>query len=108
MIDSSIVDEDSDSDGVTYRAEIVYEYHLDGVKHSADVVVFGDYGASWSSHAEGIVDRYPVGKKVTVFYDPSNHDNAVLEPGTNFMVFFQPMFGLLFVVLLILSPRLIV
>jgi len=96
VVTSSAVREDhsSDPDGVTYHADVVCEYILDGEKHSTDVVHFGERGASWSSHAENIVERYPVGKRVQVFYDPSDHENAVLEPGTSFMMYFIPVIGL--------------
>jgi hypothetical protein len=30
---------------------------------------------------QGVVDSYPVGKQVTVYYDPKNPGFAVLEPG---------------------------
>jgi hypothetical protein len=36
---------------------------------------------NWCGPAKRWVDRYPVGANVTVFVDPSNSRNAVLEPG---------------------------
>ncbi len=83
----SSVRTDDDSDGTTYVAEIEYEYMIDGVRHMSDVVYFGYVGGLFEDTARETADRYPVGQKVFVFYDPSKHGNAVLEPGRSVNVF---------------------
>lgn len=82
----------------TYEAILRYEYDVDGTTHSGDSVDFGDYGSSNSSHAQGIVDRYPEGKEVVVYYMPENPDVCVLEPGLKLHVWFAPAGGLVFLV----------
>jgi hypothetical protein len=48
---------------------------------------------------ETIVDRYPVDKKVTVYYDPDDPNIAILEPEL-YSPFFVPLFfGVLFVLM---------
>jgi hypothetical protein len=63
-----------------YTADIKYAYTVQGVEYRSDVVVIG--GHSYGANAT--VKRYPLGKKVSVSYDPDNPGRAVLEPGVFF------------------------
>ena len=66
------------SEGATsYSADIKYSYTVEGVEHRSDVVVIG--GHSYGANAT--VKRYPLGKEVSVSYDPRKPGRAVLEPG---------------------------
>ena len=59
-----------------------YRYVVGGRERTGDRVCFGDgLGVSWRSSAERRAGRYPVGRKVSVFYDPEEPDVSVLEPG---------------------------
>lgn len=94
--------ESSSSDGSTsfvYHAEIAYSYNAEGVKYSSGKVAFGDYDSSSISHAQNIVNKYPVGKQVTVYYDPASPSTAVLEPGANWSGFMVAGISALFAVL---------
>jgi len=64
-------------DGTTYSADIEYVYTVEGIEHDSDVVVLR--GHSYS--AQEAVSRYPLGKTVSVSYDPGKANRAVLEPG---------------------------
>ena len=74
---TSEVTSHTDEDGTTYSADIEYVYTVKGIEHRSDVVVIGGhpYGA------QGAVSRYPLGKTVSVSYDPGKARRAVLEPG---------------------------
>ncbi len=85
-----------DKGGGTYHAVIRYVYTVGGVKHSGDRVAYGDYGSSDSSHAQGVVDEYPKGKAVKVYYLPENPGECLLEPGVKAQSWFLPGFGLVF------------
>lgn len=67
-----------------YRANIRYEYAVNGESHESDIWRFGAKISwlSWPSVAARATARYPFGKSVTVFYNPNNPSDAVLEPGT--------------------------
>ncbi|MBT4311172.1 MAG: DUF3592 domain-containing protein [Anaerolineae bacterium] len=71
-----------DSDGytsTTYYPEVRYLYQVMGVEYDGKRVAFGgDVGGSRKKANERI-GQYPVGKTVTVYYDPNNHEDAVLE-----------------------------
>lgn len=64
-------------DGTTYSADIEYAYTVEGIEHRSNVLVIGGhpYGA------QGAVSRYPLGKTVSVSYDPGKASRAVLEAG---------------------------
>lgn len=84
--------------GGTYHAHVLYSYSLDGSNFSGDRIAYGDYGSSDPSHAQGIINRYPVGTKVTVHYMPSNPEECLLEPGIAPQALVLPGLGILFFV----------
>lgn len=81
VVQSAHTEAHSDSDGgTTYSAEVHYTYDVAGVNYDGDKISIGQMSSS-SDYAQGIVDRYPVGKKVSVHYSPTNPAEAVLETG---------------------------
>ncbi len=82
QIVASQVGERDGLDGGTYHAEVHYSYGVAGAKYQGKRVAVDDSGTNHRGRAEKIVDRYPVGAKVTVFYNPNRPEKAVLEPKT--------------------------
>ena len=82
----------------TYHAKIRYSYSVDGQSHESKRVAFGDYGSSNSSHARGIVAKYPMGTSVKVFHDPDSPGNSVLEPGMKTQALILPGIGVVFTI----------
>lgn len=66
--------------GNTYSAEVTYDYHVGGVGYTGEKISIGQMSSS-TSYAQGILSRYPVGKKVFVHYSPADSSEAVLETG---------------------------
>jgi hypothetical protein len=66
--------------GTTYSAEVTYTYQVAGAGYTGDKVSIGQMSSS-SDYARGILNRYPVGKKVSVHYLPGDPSDAVLETG---------------------------
>ena len=66
--------------GTTYSAEVTYGYRVGGMGYTGDKIAVGQMSAS-SEYARGILNRYPVGKKVSVHYAPGDPSEAVLETG---------------------------
>jgi hypothetical protein len=87
----------------------MYDFVVEGTTFSGDCVAFGDYGSSNPSHARGIVNEYPQGKAVTVYYMQEDPEVSVLEPGVKGQAWFLPLFGLVFFVvgsvMAVLLPR---
>jgi len=87
----------------------VYEFTVDGVRYEGTRVAYGDYGTGNTSHARSIVDRYPEGKQVTVYYMPGDPEECLLEPGLKAQAWFIPLIGGIFftvgAVMMIFLPR---
>ena len=80
VITSSEVYTSTDGEGTTYCLWVDYEYTYDGKTYNGDVVSYSKDNScdSWSGNAD---DDYPEGKEITVYVNPDNPYEAVLEPG---------------------------
>ncbi len=91
-------DLDNNSTDTTYSADISYDYLVDDQAYVNGSVHFGSMSSSDPSMARAMLQRYPVGKTVTVFYNPERPQQAVLEPGVAGVAWVLPALGLLFAV----------
>lgn len=85
-------------DSTTYSADISYDYIVNDRDYVNGTVAFGSVQTSDPSLARLVLKRYPVGQPVTVYYNPANPRDAVLEPGLHGATWFLPIFGALFLV----------
>jgi hypothetical protein len=72
----------TDSDGfssTTYAPVVIYSYNAMGSTFHGRRVGFGMEISGSQSGAVNTMSRYPVGKIVTVYYNPENPGEAVLE-----------------------------
>jgi hypothetical protein len=84
QIVSSRVNEYNDKQGARqYRPMVIFSYPVGAERYMSNRVASGGFGPTSRAAAERTVARYPVGRTVTVFYDPLDPQHAVLEPGTN-------------------------
>ena len=73
----------SDDFGQTmYRPLIAYDYVVDGHEYRGHRIGAARTSASWRSHAESILARYPLNQSVTVYYNPADPKDALLERAT--------------------------
>ncbi len=93
---SSVGSHRNDEGGRTYHAEVLYKFKVNGTIFSSNRVAFGDYGSGDPSNAQSIVNRYPEGKNLTVYYMEDHPDISVLETGIKGQTWFIPGGGLLF------------
>ena len=100
MLTSGVVEE-RDSDGHRlYQAKVAYRYAVDGQEIVGHRAFFGDSGqTSWSVFVRRIVDRYPPGSDVTVYYDPSRPEEAVIVRGVSGAIVAILAFQLVFIAL---------
>jgi len=77
---------------VTYNAKIHFKYSVKGKRYTSNNVTFGQS----TKGAGEIVNRYPIGKKVKVFYNPQDLKVAVLEPGVSMSSYLFLGFGIFF------------
>lgn len=90
-----------DSDGgYMYRPEISYRYEVNGNEFVASRPRFGSsVSVNWSGPAVRITRKYKAGSRVTVFYDPTDPSQSVLEPGVTVLVWVSLVGGLIFTTL---------
>ena len=73
-----------------------YSYAAEGVPHSATRLSYGveTNETMDRNKAESVARKYPLGKKVTVYYDPARPGRATLIAGTSELGLVKPGFGL--------------
>lgn len=79
---------DPDNNTVRYSPVIHYEYRPDhpdfvGQTLQGERISFRSYSSNTPHVSEELVSRYRAGESVTVYFDPANPNNSVLETGTS-------------------------
>ena len=80
VVVSSEVESRAGYDTTDWHARVSYRYATDGNSYLSRRITFGDIGSSRNT-AMSLVDKYSVGKSVSVYYNPESPDISVLEPG---------------------------
>lgn len=83
------------SRSTTYKAEVRYQYQVDGAAYENDVLRVGQISTGFKSFPQADVKRHPKGV-TTVYYEPAEPANSVLEPGVHLALALKPSVGLLF------------
>jgi hypothetical protein len=65
-------------------ADVAYVFSVGGKEYHGNRIAFGETGGS---EIDAMLSKYPAGKEVTVFYDPRNPKECVLERGIPSFVF---------------------
>ena len=81
------IETSSDADGdqsTTYIAKVTYTYTVDGTEYKSECINF-NYGMRTSNRRtqQAVIDLYFPGRHVTVFYNPQDPEQAVLERRVN-------------------------
>lgn len=60
---------------------VVYQYEVNGKSHQSQIIKAGEQylNISFAGQAQEIVNRYPIGTTVTVYYNPDNPAESALE-----------------------------
>lgn len=74
--------------GRRYREVLQYEYIITGVTYQSNTISFPDHlvrffmnGVRSKKNAESIINKYPVGSEVVIYYEPSRPERSTLETG---------------------------
>jgi hypothetical protein len=78
-----------------YRADVIYEYEVDGGRYTGNVVSVGAIGWNTPGPAQRTVDRYRPGNEVQVYYRPQRPDDSILEPGIPMTAMVYPLAAVL-------------
>ncbi len=79
-------------EGETCTFDIKYKYEVEGNQYTSDQVFIDLLGFNMQTNTpewnKEMVDKYPLGKRVTVFYNPGNPMDAGLESKSHAADFF--------------------
>ncbi|MBS2101220.1 DUF3592 domain-containing protein [Carboxylicivirga linearis] len=66
-----------------YNPKVEYKYLVNGKEYCSTRIYYGSSSSSTfkKSKSRNIIEKYPKGSRVTVFYDPMNESEAVIERG---------------------------
>lgn len=92
-IESCKVTSSSDSDGTSYRVDILYHYFVAGTAYSGQRLAFGYTASNSRKVHQEIADRLTGTKTVLVRYNPTEPTQAVLCYGLNQSTLFFLIFG---------------
>jgi hypothetical protein len=93
---TSAIEEVGWSDNEGWCPSVRYAYTVGGKKYVFDrVEIQSICNGSTDYYAGEVIRRYPVGKRVVVFYNPQNPAFAVLEPGIPDNEFYMPILTIL-------------
>lgn len=83
-LDAQISTDDDGYQTTTYLAKVFFTYEVNGNSYESDRVNF-DYGMRTSNvrKPQSVVEQYPTGSDVTVYYDPEDPQQSVLEKRVN-------------------------
>lgn len=80
---TSELDVDNDGDGTTYRPRIEFEYTVGNEPYTANTYDFTELNRP-KARCREIIAAHPVGKEVSCFVDPANHQTAVIVRNYDF------------------------
>lgn len=81
-----------------YEPSVIYDYTVNGKSYTSHRITAGDFSSSSSKRAHRIVNKYPAGSTATVYYNPDEPYQSVLEPGATFFSYVPFGSGILFAV----------
>lgn len=101
----STIESHRNDDGITYKPVIVYSYKVNKKRYHSRVVYFGEsLHHSSIKVPQDLVNRFPIGSEVKVYYNPKSPSNSILLAGVtndnyiNIFIGFALMVGGIFVV----------
>lgn len=89
VVTSSELQENSGSDGSTYKIQISFAYEFNGQRRTSDTYDFFTFmSSSGYDGKKQIVNQYPAGKQTTCFVNPNDPSVAVLSRGWSNNIWF--------------------
>ncbi|MCP3061157.1 DUF3592 domain-containing protein [Myxococcus sp. K38C18041901] len=80
-ITSSEVETARGNKSITYGLKVAYTYSVDGQQREGHKYRITTSRSGDIEEAQALVDRYPVGARVTVYHSPGPPSEAILQPG---------------------------
>ncbi|OPX41020.1 MAG: hypothetical protein DRG82_01810 [Deltaproteobacteria bacterium] len=81
---------------ITYYPRVQFKYTVNGRPYTSNRIEFGGTSGGMERVAKRVVNRYPSGKKVNVYYNPKDPQYAILEAGFTWSGLFIFLGGIVF------------
>lgn len=92
--------------GKQYKANIQFIYRVHGTEYMSKRAFYGsNISTSSKKRAQKLIDKYPVGQKVNVYYDPMKNSRSVIEAGARWEIKFFVIFSALFIIIPLIFVR---
>ncbi len=105
VIDSAAAKSEETEGKSLYVVNIVYEYSIDGTQFYSTTIssmgydLFGESKAYYTGTLESmknVLDKYPVGADVTVFHNPQNPQDSIIDQDLKIPAFLPLILGSIF------------
>ncbi|MCK9614100.1 MAG: DUF3592 domain-containing protein [Candidatus Omnitrophica bacterium] len=83
----------------SYQPYVLYEYSVGGNRMQSEQLAFGGRMQVSEKRAQKIIENYPAGKNIPVYYNPQKHTQSVLIAGNVIGVYIMLAFGFVFIAL---------
>jgi hypothetical protein len=93
--------------GDSYQPQVTYTYSANNSTYENNTIKFGENSYSSRRKADEIAANYPIGKSVTVYYDPEKPDRSVLEPGVSAGSYIVIGIGVFFILITLITVPII-
>ena len=77
----------------TYYANIQYRYNIGGIEYQGDLKQLGADAIPAAKYAADLVNQYPKGTTVTIYYDPNQPQASALKRGVPASVIWMLVFA---------------
>jgi hypothetical protein len=78
-------DQSSSSYQTYYQPVVTYQYEVNGVEYTGTRVTQGAFQYGSSGDVQKFLADHPIGSPITVYYDPANPADSILEKGLGSM-----------------------
>jgi hypothetical protein len=95
IVRSRLVASKGSEGDVTYHSDIKYQYWVYGRSFTSTKICFGDGSGGSREAVERMVEKFDVGKSVSVYFYPINPRIAVLEQGLQTGIFWAIVSGII-------------
>lgn len=89
IVSHSEIQQSTRDETIMYAAVIKYEFTVDSISYLGNRISLSSENSKTSSAREvkKVLQKYPLGERVKVFYDPELPENSVLETGADTLTY---------------------
>jgi hypothetical protein len=81
LINISKIEKNTNSDRTSYRHKFNYTFNIEGKEHTGHLLSYKSKDMLDLNVHQELLNEYPEGKKVIVYYNPNKPKFSIIEPG---------------------------